>query len=331
MYFMNFLPIIDLHCHLDGAISPEIVRQLADIQKISLPCMSDAELENLISVPGSCESLAEFLKRFSFPCSLMQTEKGIAEAVRLVQEKMKSEGLEYLELRFAPQLHCRNSLSQEAVVKAALDGLCQSSLHTNLILCCMRGENTHSENMETVRLAETYLTEDGGIVALDLAGAEAAFPTADYTAEFAAAREKHIPFTIHAGEAAGAESIRKAVEFGARRIGHGVRLFEDAQLLEEVIRRKIPLEMAPTSNRLTKAVRTMKEYPLAEYLAKGVTVTLNTDDPAVCRTTLAGEFAYIREEFNSTDEQLIQMQLNAVDAAFTSQKTKDWLRQLCIQ
>lgn len=324
---MNFLPFIDLHCHLDGAISPEIARQLADIQNISLPCASDAELENLISVPGSCGSLAEFLKCFAFPCSLMQTEKGIAEAVRLVQEKMKSEGLEYLELRFAPQLHCRNSLSQEAVVKAALDGLCKSSLHTNLILCCMRGENTHTENMETVRLAETYLTEDGGIVALDLAGAEAAFPTADYTAEFSAAHEKHIPFTIHAGEADGAESIRKAVSFGARRIGHGVRLFEDARLLEDIIKRQIPLEMAPTSNRLTKAVRNMKEYPLAEYLAKGVKVTLNTDDPSVCRTTLAGEYAYVRNEFNITDEQMIQMQLNAVDAAFTSQKIKAQLKK----
>lgn len=326
---MNFLPFIDLHCHLDGAISPEIAKQLAEIQNIPLPCAADSELEALISVPDDCKSLTEFLKCFEFPCSLMQTKKGISEAVRLVQEKMRSEGLGYLELRFAPQLHCRNSLSQEDVIKAALNGLCQSDLHTNIILCCMRGEQTHSANMETVRLAEKYLTEDGGIVALDLAGAEALFPTADYEAEFAAAREKQIPFTIHAGEAAGAESIRKAVEFGARRIGHGVRLFEDKAILEDVIKRQIPLEMAPTSNRLTKAVRDMKAYPMTEYIAHGVNVTLNTDDPAVCRTTLAEEFAYVQKQFAVTDEQLIQMQQNAVDAAFTSQKTKEQLKKLC--
>ena len=322
---MTNIPYIDLHCHLAGSITVDIARKLAALQNIELPA-SDAELESRLSVPESCENLNEFLECFALPCSLMQTKEGITESVHLVQEYMKSQGLAYLELRFAPQKHCDRGLSQRDAIEAALAGLKMSDLHTNLILCLMRDRGNEKENLETVELAREYLVKDGGVVAIDLAGAEALFHTCEFASPFAKAKEYGIPFTIHAGEADGAVSVHDALSFGARRIGHGVRTAEDPALLEYVIKNQIPLEMCPNSNRQTKSVDDMSKYPIREYLAKGVKVTVNTDDPAICRTTIAKEFEYLEKKFGITAGEKKIMMLNAVDAAFTDDSTKAALR-----
>ena len=319
--------MIDLHCHLDGSITPEIAKKLAALQNISLPAANDAELLRKLSVPEDCESLNEFLECFGLPCRLLQTKEGITEAVRLVQEDCLSQGLEYLELRFAPQKHCAEGLSQEDAILAALDGLSKSKLHTNLILCLMRADNNKEENAETVRLAQKYLVKDEGVVALDLAGAEALFKTAAFAEEFAAARKAGVPFTIHAGEADGPKSVKAALEFGAVRIGHGVRIAEDAELVKYVAEHNIPLEMCPNSNRQTKAVAEMNAWPLRKLLEAGVKVTINTDDPAICRTNLADEFKYIEKMYGINAAEKKTLLLNAVDAAFCSDEYKKVLKE----
>lgn len=318
---------IDLHLHLDGAITAEIAKKLAKLQGLMLPTEDDDALRSMLSVPEDCTSLNEFLSCFALPDSLMQTEEGLREAVRLVMDDALSQGVIYAELRFAPQLHTDGGMTQEEAVLAALDGLKHSALKGNLILCCMRGEDTADANFETLELAKKYLVEDGGVVAIDLAGAEALFPTRDYRNLFARAKEYGVPFTIHAGEADGADSICEAIEFGASRIGHGVRCYEDAALTELVIEKGIPFEMCPTSNRQTHAVESMDDYPFMEYLQKGVKVTLNTDDPAIEGVTLAGEYHYMEETFGLTGEQEKILLKNAVDAAFTSESVKAGLRK----
>ena len=317
---------VDLHLHLDGAITVGIAKELARLQGIALPAKDDGELRSMLTVPEDCASLNDFLACFALPDSLMQTEAGLGEAVRLVMDEALSQGVVYAELRFAPQLHTGGGMTQEQAVLAALDGLKRSALKGNLILCCMRGGDAEA-NFETLEIAKKYLVEDGGVVALDLAGAEALFPTRDYRDLFARAREYGVPFTIHAGEADGADSIRDAIEFGARRIGHGVRCYEDAELLSLVVERGVPFEMCPTSNRQTHAVETMDDYPFMDYLEKGVKVTLNTDDPAIEGTTLAGEYRYMEQSFGLTAAQEKRLLANAVDAAFTSESVKSELRK----
>lgn len=322
--------MIDLHCHLDGAITVPVAKKLAAMQGIKLPSENDEELENLLSVPETCESLTEFLKCFSLPLSLLQTKEGIAEAVRMILAEKKKEGIKYIELRFAPQLHCERGLSQEDAVLAALEGCKESGVHCNLILCCMRGEKLTENNLETVRLAKKYLVEDGGVVALDLAGAEALFKTENFTREFGEAKKLGVPFTIHAGEADGWQSVKTALEFGAVRIGHGVRTEENPELLNYIIEKKIPLEMCPNSNRQTKAVKDMKNYPFRKYLEMGVKVTVNTDDPAICRTTLQKEFEFLRKNYGLTKAEEKTLLLNAIDAAFTTEENKEKLRNLIV-
>ena len=322
--------MIDLHCHLDGAITVLAAKKLAEIQNIRLPFENDEELESLLSVPESCESLTEFLKCFALPLTLLQTKEGITEAVKLILDEKAEEGMKYIELRFAPQLHCERGLSQEDAVLAALEGLKGSKVHCNLILCCMRGEKLTEKNLETVRLAKKYLVEDGGVVALDLAGAEALFKTENFALEFGEAKKLGVPFTIHAGEADGWQSVKTALDFGAVRIGHGVRAWQNEDLLKYIEENDIVLEMCPNSNRQTKAVEDMSVYPLRKFLEMGIKVTVNTDDPAICRTTLQKEFEFLRKNYGLTKAEEKKLLLNAIDAAFTTEENKEKLRNLIV-
>ena len=317
---------VDLHLHLDGALTVDMAKQLASLQGIALPTKDDRELEKLLTVPEDCSSLNDFLKCFALPLSLMQTKEGLREAVRLVAENIKAQGVIYAEIRFAPQLHTENGMTQETAIQAALEGLKATDLKTNLILCIMRGEGNEAQNEETLELAKKYLVKDGGVVALDLAGAEALYPTKQYRSLFERAAKEGIPFTIHAGEADGADSVREAISFGARRIGHGVRIFEDESVVQLVKERGVTLEMCPTSNRQTHAVSDMKQYPLVDYLNKGLRVTINTDDMGIEGTTLAKEFQYVEENFHLTASQKQALLENAIDAAFTTDEVKEWLR-----
>lgn len=321
---------IDLHLHLDGAITAEAAMELAKVQGISLPAKTEEELEKLISVPEGCESLNDFLRCFELPLSLLQTKEGIRRAVRLVLEEQKREGVIYAEIRFSPQLHTRKGLSQEEVLRAALEGLQDAPIPANLILACMRGADNQKENEENLELARRFLTKDGGVTAVDLAGAEALFPTRDYLEMFRRAGESGIPMTIHAGEADGEDSVRAALEMGAVRIGHGVRARKNPEILEEIRSKGITLEMCPTSNRYTRSIENMEDYPLLMYLEKGIRVTVNTDDPAIEGTTISREFRFLKEHFGLTAEQEQAILRNAAEAAFTSDERKHSLyKNIC--
>lgn len=321
---------IDLHLHLDGAITAEAAMELAEVQGISLPAKTEEELEKLISVPEGCASLNDFLRCFELPLSLLQTKEGICRAVRLVLEEQKREGVIYAEIRFSPQLHTRKGLSQEEVLRAALEGLQDAPIPANLILACMRGADNQEENEENLELAWRFLTKDGGVTAVDLAGAEALFPTRDYLELFRRAGEYGIPMTIHAGEADGEDSVRAALEMGAVRIGHGVRVRKNPEILEEIRSKGITLEMCPTSNRYTRSIENMKDYPLLMYLEKGIRVTVNTDDPAIEGTTISREFRFLKEHFGLTAEQEQAILRNAAEAAFTSDERKHSLyKNIC--
>ena len=301
---------IDLHAHLDGCITVDIAKKLAALQQITLPAATDEELLSLLSVPDTCENLNDFLKCFDLPLSLLQTEEALEEAVYLILSEMRKDGVIYAELRFAPQFHTQKGMTQETAIQSAL-----------------RGSSNQQENMETLDLARRYLTEDGGVVAVDLAGAEALFPTESYKNLFAKAKEYNVPFTIHAGEAGDAEDVKTAIRMGASRIGHGVRIAGNEEVIQLVKNSGIFLEMCPTSNRQTRAVEDMFSYPLKNFLEQGLKVTLNTDDPAIERTTLSHEFQYMDSLLNLTEEQKKQLLLNSVEAAFTSGKRKRELKE----
>ncbi len=288
---------IDLHLHLDGSLSRESVTELCLMQDIEIP----NNLNELLHCPKDCRDLNDYLRCFEFPLTLLQTEDAITYAVeRLCCET----DYRYCEIRFAPQLHTRLGLTQRQVIQAACKGLKENY---RLILCCMRGGN----NEETVRLCGDYMGK--GVVALDLAGAEALYPTHDYKHLFEAAYKMGVPYTIHAGEADGAQSIRDAVNMGAVRIGHGVRAIEDESVMKLLRDSAIPLEMCPTSNLNTRVISDIRDYPIKKYIDYGIAVTVNSDNMSVSDTDVKKELKLINDVFGIDEDLLLN---NSLKAAF---------------
>ena len=322
--------MIDLHLHFDGSLLARTVLELAKEQGIALPSEEPDELKLFLAAPADCGSLNEYLEKFDLPLLVLQTREAIRKGMYTLVSSLKEQGMLYAEIRFAPQLHTKKGLTQEQVVKAALQGLQEAAagsfFKAKLILCCMRGADNREENLLTVRTAAAFLGR--GVAALDLAGSEALYPTADYGEVFSLAKELSVPFTIHAGEADGPESIRAALRMGASRIGHGVRAGEDPELLEELKEKQIPLEMCPSSNVQTKAVPSLSEHPVLSYLRRGLLVTVNTDNMTVSDTTIEREFRLLKEELGMTPEERRQLLLNAADAAFLTAEERWRLRDV---
>ena len=314
--------LIDLHLHLDGSLSLASVRDLARMQNIALE-QDDEKLLKLLQVGPDCKDLNEYLEKFAFPCSLLQNPEAITRAVENLRRELKEQGLLYAEIRFAPQLHLLRGMNQRQVVQAAVEGLKAEGVRANLILCCMRGDRNLEENLETIRLTAEFLGK--GVCAADLAGAEAIFTTEKFEDVFALARELNIPYTIHAGEAMGPESVYKALEFGAKRLGHGVRSVEDPALLKRLVQDGVTLELCPTSNLNTNIFDCMEEYPLVSLMEAGVRVTINTDNIMVSGVSLRSEWEKVVHTFGLTREQILRLQKNAAEAVFADETVKTWL------
>ena len=168
--------------------------------------------------------------------------------------------------------------------------------------------------MQTVETAKKYL---GDVVcAVDIAGAEGLFPTENFAPVFAKAREYGVPMTLHAGEAAGPDSMKTALSFGTKRIGHGVAAINDPELIKRLIDENVTLEVCVTSNYHTKVVPAINMHPIHKLLEAGVHVTVNSDNRTCSRTTLQKEKEVLKEELGFTDEEIEKMQEYAWEARF---------------
>lgn len=317
--------LVDLHLHLDGSLTPEDVIEMAKLGGTldDLPSTDPTELKKRLTCPENTKDLTEYLKCFDLPISVMQSEAPIAYSVESLVKRLDAQGLIYAEIRFAPQMHVQKGLTQEEVVQAAIKGLNKglSESHTikaNLILCCMRGDGSNdAANKETIDLTKKYLGR--GVVATDLAGAEALYPTSYYRATFEYATQQSVPFTIHAGEADGVESMNLALDYGAKRIGHGIRCWNDAATMARLKQMDVCLDLCPKSNLDTHAlegVTTIAQYPLPTLLLNGVPVTINTDDMAVSDTNLKSEFQRLFDAKILTVQQAEKIVETSISHAF---------------
>lgn len=309
------MPKVELHLHLDGSLNTK------DIQnKYGL---TDEQIKDKMIADEKCKDLNDYLKKFDYPIAIMQTKESIQNVVISLLSYLKSQNIIYVEIRFAPQFHTRRGLTQDEVVNFVINAAKKVDIKCNFILCLMRGENNNNENYETVRVAKKYLGR--GVCAVDLAGAEAIFKTKNYKEVFEYVTEENIPFTIHAGEADGPDSIKSAISFGAKRIGHGVRVIEDETLLEKIIKKNITLEVCPTSNIQTCICSDYTSHPIAKLYKAGVNVTINTDNMTVSNTTLENEYINLLENTELKYEDLVKMNINSAKAAFITDEEKEIL------
>ena len=319
--------MIDLHLHLDGSLTPDDIIELSEIQKVKLPTYDKAELRKYLSFSGE-RTLKNYLTYFDLPLSVLQCKESISRAVEMLVTRLAKKGMVYAEIRFAPLLHTRDGLTVDEVVESAIDGLKKgldkSKFIAQLILCCMRKVGTKVQNEKTVLAVSKYLGK--GVCALDLAGDEEGFGYDEYASLFEKAKALSLPITIHAGERGEPDCVLSALKLGAKRIGHGVRLIKDEKLTEYVKNERIGIEMCPISNYQTGAIEDMKNYPLREYLARGILATVNTDSTVVSNTSIEKEFDFLSEHCGFSLEEKVKALMNAVNIAFLPDCYKDIVR-----
>lgn len=321
--------MVDLHLHLDGSLTAQDILTMARLggNEDELPSTDPTELEKLLTCPPGTNNLVEYLKCFDLPIAMMQSPKSIAFSAYSLVKRLCSQGIIYSEIRFAPLQHTYKGMTQDEVVRAAIEGLERGmaecpDIKANFILCCMRGRK-HNLNFETIELAKTYLGK--GAVAIDLVGAEALYPTSDYKAYFEFASSLGVPFTIHAGEADGAISISCALDYGASRIAHGIRCFEHPELMERIRKMGVCLDICPKSNLDThalKGVERIEDYPLKTILDAGVGVTINVDNLSVSNSTLVKEYNSLFRAGLLSETQARAAVICAIDHAFLCDEEK---------
>ena len=302
---------VELHLHLDGSCNIELASQL-----------EGKDVSNEL-IASNANSLSKYLESFTLPIKLLQDLDNIENFSYLLAKELEKDEVIYAEVRFCPLFHVeKNSVNE--VVDAIIKGFNKvSTVKINLIFCMMR-HFSEKDNMKIIELTKRFLGK--GVVAIDLAGDEANFKTHSFEELFEEVKKNNIPFTIHAGEADSCESVQSAINFGAKRIGHGVRCIESKDVVETLITRGISLEICPTSNLDTKVVTELKNHPIKKLVDAGVLVTINTDNRTVSNTTLAKEYDLLRKEFNFNDDDFLQFNLNAVNCSFLSDEEKEILK-----
>ena len=326
---MIHLAKVELHLHLDGSLNIKWAYDRV-IRKGVLPKETTFEEFYNILFSRNIAHSAESIKKFEIVCDILQDYEDLYEASYNLTKKLSDLGLLYGEIRFASQQHTKNGLSQLDALKAVINGSRDASLkygiRTGIINCLMhKGDSAlfnDKENRETIRVTKEMLGK--GAVGLDLAGFENNCDYNEYAYLLDIARKEGIPFTMHAGEMGIASHVLEAINMGASRIGHGINSVEDPEILNEVVKRQIPLEICLTSN--IKVTMNYASHPVRKLLEAGAKLTFNSDNMIFARTDLLNEQSQLRM-LGVSDETLLKCQYNAVDAAFCDEDTKEYLRE----
>jgi adenosine deaminase len=311
------LPKAELHNHLDGSLRPATLIELAHDAGFLLPS-TDPEAVRRYMLVDDARNLEEYIKRFDITIAVLQNAAAIERVAYEMVEDAARDNVRYLEVRYCPHLSRRQGLSLEEVLEAELKGLRRGEVEfgvkTAVINCSLR----HFDPALSNEIAHASVDfRDEGVVALDLAGGEAGRPAAPHGPAFDIALKGRLGITVHAGEAAGPESIADALErCHAQRIGHGTRLFEDPSLLEYVRDHRIPIEINISSNVQTRVVASAAEHPVRAYFDQGLMVTLSTDSWLMSGTTLTDEYWLAHNTLGFTREEIDRMILNGFEAAF---------------
>lgn len=321
------LPLTDIHRHLDGNIRAQTILELGRQHNIALPADSLDALRPHVQVTSLEPDLVSFLSKLDWGVKVLADLDACRRVAYENIEDAARNGIDYVELRFSPRyMAMAHNLPVAGVVEAVIAGVqegCQDfPVKANLIGIMSRtfGEAACEQELNAL------LAHRDGITALDLAGDELGFPGSLFLNHFNRARDAGWRITVHAGEAAGPESIWQAIrELGAERIGHGVKAVEDPALMDFLVEQRIGIESCLTSNIQTSTVAELARHPLKTFLEHGVLASLNTDDPAVQGVDLIHEYEVAAPAAGLTAAQIRQAQINGLEIAFLSAQEKQAL------
>jgi len=357
---LKSLPKVSLHDHLDGGLRPATIIELAEAVGHTLPSTDPVALGEWFRESADSGSLVRYLETFDHTIAVMQTKEGLARVAKEFVEDLADDGVVYGEIRWAPEQHLQKGLTLDEVVDAVQEGLDAGvdaveesgrQIQVGQLITAMRHADRGQEIAE-LAVRHRY----NGAVGFDIAGAEDGFLPSRFKDAFTYLAEHNFPATVHAGEAAGLESIQSALVDGrALRLGHGVRIAEDITVDFEDVEsdqatddaedsvgmvtlgevagwvrdRGIALEICPSSNLQTGAIANFGEgienHPLDMLYQLGFNVTINTDNRLMSGVTLTDEFELLVETFDYDLDDLLELTLNAAESSFLPLDEKEAL------
>ncbi len=337
---LKALPKVALHDHLDGGLRPQtVIDHLAEVGK-EVPSQDAELLGQWFFDAADSGSLPAYLQTFDYTVAAMRSRDHLVRVAREAVEDLAADGVCVAELRWAPEQHVSRELSAPEAVEAVRDGLAEGvaaaeakgqTIVARQILTSMR----HAEpSCEIAELAVAY--RDDSVAGFDIAGAEDGFPSTRFQKVFEYLRRQNFPYTIHAGEGAGAQSVHEAVQVcGTRRLGHGVRIIEDidfsgdepklGRLAQYVLDQQIMLEVCPTSNLQTGIAERLEDHPVGRLHELGFNISISCDNRLMSGTSMTTEFARLAEAFGWGMADFERLTRAALQASFLHHDEKQRL------
>jgi adenosine deaminase len=315
------VPKAELHVHLEGTATPEIVRGIAQRNGLEIP-------EGVFAAPDrfAWRDFLDFLNTYNLVCSVIRTGEDYRDITYEYLASCARGGAIYVELTASVD-HSRiaglgDAEHWEGIAAGIDDARADHGIEARILSVAVRNYGVE----RAIEIAElTAARPHPYVVGFSLAGDEAGYPPEPFLDAYRIAAAAGLGCTVHAGEWAGPDSVRGALELPVSRIAHGVRAIEDPALVEELARRRVTLEVCPTSNVVLGVFPTYEEHPFPVLRAAGIPVTLGSDDPPYFGASVAGEYAIAHERFGLSEDELVGVTRTAIEASFAEPALRDHL------
>lgn len=320
------IPKAELHCHFEGTAAPRLIRKLAARNSVEVPpsLFDGDDRFAWTGFPG-------FLDAYDLAARCIRTVRDYRDVSYEYLAACAHEGAIYVEVFLSPDHAAEVGLSYAEHLAGAIEGIKDAErdfgIVGRIIITCVR----HFGPDRALKIVDAMVHEPHPyVVGFGMAGNELIHECRDFTPVFAKADAAGFPCTVHAGEVAGAESIRAAIDaLPVHRIGHGVRAVEDPALVAELAKRGLLLEVCPGSNIAVGIYPNHQQHPLPRLLAAGCRVTLNSDDPPYFDTSIGREYARAAAAYGFDDDALLGFTRTAIEGSFADDETRaELLRRL---
>ncbi|EHR7290175.1 adenosine deaminase [Vibrio parahaemolyticus] len=317
--FIQGLPKVELHLHIEGSLEPELMFKLAKRNGIDIPYSSPIELREAYQF----EDLQSFLDLYYQGANVLRTEQDFYDLTWEYLEHCKADNVIHTEIFFDPQTHTERGIDFDTVLngisRALTDGNEKLDITSQIIACFLR----HLSEESAMDTLQSVLKHRDKIIGVGLDSSEKGHPPAKFLRVFQKAKEAGLLTVAHAGEEGPAQNITDAIEMlEVSRVDHGVRCVEDEALVESLIETKMPLTVCPLSNIKLCVFDEMGQHNIVELLRKGVAVTINSDDPVYFGGYMTDNFLAVNQAHPMSKEELAKFTLNAIDASFIGNELK---------
>src|SRR5689334_6194099 len=307
------LPKAELHLHIEGTLEPELAFELAARNGVELPYADTDDLSKAYRF----EDLQSFLNLYYELMAVLRTEEDFADLADAYLARAAAQGVRHAEIFFDPQAHIARGVPMGTVVDGLWRALGRSEenhgVSTRLIMCFLRDESADSA-LETLQAARPYLDRITGV---GLDSAEVGHPPVKFREVYEAAAALGLRRVAHAGEEGPPEYITEALDvLGVERIDHGLRCMEDPELVERLVRDRVPLTLCPLSNVRLRAVDVLEDHPLPAMLDAGLLCTVNSDDPAYFGGYIGDTFHAVHGALGLDRERMRELARNSFVASF---------------